>query len=191
MKALIRRICRSATYQRSANAAGASLDDEQSFASFYPRRMNAEVYADAIDQVLGTTTSFPTHPEQTRAVSLPDTGEDNEFLKLFGKPKAETSCECERSQDGDLRQSLFLLISEQLNGKLEEKSGRAQTMATDSTRSDADKITEIYRRAFSRAPTDEELRTAVQHVTQHDDRTKAYQNLLWALINTKEFLYNH
>ena len=129
-------------------------------------------------------------PAGVRAVALPDTGFSSYFLTVFGRPQSSTACECERSQEANLSQSLHLLNSEEIQGKLANEKGRAALMAAD-TRSDAEKISELYMIAFTRKPSDQELKATVTYVSGKQNRKEAYEDVLWSLINSKEFLFNH
>ncbi|MEL6104957.1 MAG: DUF1549 domain-containing protein [Planctomycetota bacterium] len=188
-KSLVRSICQSHTYQLTSAGNERNLEDVQSFSRYYPQRLDAEVLYDAIDHLFGTNTNFKDVPAYYRAVELPDTGSDNEFLELFGKPKGESSCDCERVQDGDLRQSLVMLTSSDLLRKLGEASARPALYAKRTD--DEASVEEMYQLAFSRSPSTLERSKALEHVGSGSDRRKAYQDLFWVLINTKEFLYNH
>jgi hypothetical protein len=106
LKQLIRTICTSHTYQLSAEPHEWNVDDNQNFSRYYPRRLNAEVLLDAIDQVTGTPSKFTGAPLGTKAVQLPDSGFSSYFLTVFGKPDASSACECERTADANLAQSL-------------------------------------------------------------------------------------
>lgn len=195
LKQLARKICQSDTYQRSVETNGYNLEDDQFFSRFYPRRMNAEVVLDAIDQLLDSNTRFQRLPPKIKAVQLPDSSKNfsNEFLELFGRPRAQSACECERSQDGDLRQSLYLLTSADILQKLSSSQSRPAMLGKDKDQSDEEQVRELYLRAFSRPPRSEELKLATEHLKNHPYKTKskAYEDLLWAIFNTKEFLYNH
>lgn len=192
LKQLCRNICNSNTYQLSAEPNQWNQDDKQNFSRYFPKRLNAEVLLDAIDQVTGTQTSFGPIPSGTRAVQLPDNGFNSYFLTVFGKPEASSACECERSSEANLAQSLHLLNSGEIQGKLTNGSGRAGVLATDKARPHDVKIRELYLLTFSRTPTQEELTIALNHIQKNEaDPKKAYEDIVWALINTKEFLFNH
>ncbi|HYF00133.1 MAG TPA: DUF1553 domain-containing protein, partial [Planctomycetota bacterium] len=191
LKDLVRTICRSTAYQLTSLPNEHNANDRQAFSRFYPRRLSAEVLLDAIDQFNGTKTAFPGMPDGARAVQIPDHGGVNSyFLTVFGKPQGASACECERSGDASLAQSLHLLNSQDIHGKV--GSGIAKTMAADA-RPDAEKLDEIYLRGFSRAPTDDERKIALAHLAKADAKAKAaaWEDVVWALINTKEFLFNH
>jgi hypothetical protein len=128
----------------------------------------------------------------TRAVQLPDNGFNSYFLTVFGRPEASSACECERSSEANLAQSLHLLNSSEIQGKLTNGSGRAATLANDKNREHAVKIRELYLLAFSRLPEADESAVALAHIEKHKDAPqRAYEDIVWALINTKEFLFNH
>jgi Protein of unknown function (DUF1553)/Protein of unknown function (DUF1549)/Bacterial Ig-like domain (group 2) len=192
LKHLVRTICSSATYQLAAEPNEWNQDDKQNFSRYYPKRLNAEVLLDAIDQVTGTQTTFGGIPAGTRAVQLPDTGFNSYFLTVFGRPEASSACECERSSEANLAQSLHLLNSSEIQGKLTAASGNAARLAGDKSRPHELKIRELYLLAFSRVPTTEEMTIALAHINKNEqDPKRAYEDIVWALVNTKEFLFNH
>jgi hypothetical protein len=192
LKHLVRTICSSTIYQLSAEPNDWNQDDKQNFSRYYPKRLNAEVLLDAIDQVTGTQTTFAGVPAGTRAVQLPDSGFSNYFLTVFGRPEASSACECERSSEANLAQSLHLLNSSEIQGKLTNSSGNAAKLAGDTSRPHEVKVRELYLLAFAREPTAEEMSIALAHIRKNEqDVKRAYEDLVWALINTKEFLFNH
>lgn len=192
LKHLIRTICTSSTYQLAAEPNDWNRDDKQNFSRYYPKRLNAEVLLDAINQVTGTTTGFGGAPSGTRAVELPDSGFTSYFLTVFGRPEASSACECERSSEANLAQSLHLLNSSEIQGKLTDGGGRAVKLAADKERDHQSKIRELYLLSFSREPLPDETAIAMAHIEKCGDDTKrAYEDIVWALINTKEFLFNH
>lgn len=204
LKALVRTITRSQTYQLSSTPNQYNVVDRQAFSHFYPKRMTAEVLLDAIDQVTGAKSDFADLPAGTRAISLPDNSynKSSAFLKVFGRPEATSVCECERVQSASLAQSLHLMNASDIKAKLTASNGRAQTMAKAQV-PDAQRVRELYLSAFSREPSAEETKIADDYVNQtrtdaegkplDSQRSKlmGYEDLLWAIVNTKEFLYNH
>ena len=116
---------------------------------------------------------------------------DRPFLTFFGRPESSSACECERVSDANLAQALHLLNSDEIQGKLSRASGRADMFVNPKdTRPDADKVEEIFMWAFSRKPTPSDLKAALDHIEKHKTAKKtAYENILWALINTKEFVF--
>jgi len=197
LKDLVRTICRSKTYQLSSEPNQYNVNDKQNYSRYYPKRLNAEVLYDALNLVTNTTTGFSGMPTGTRAVQLPDTAINNYFLTVFGKPQGNSACECERSQEANLAQSLHLLNSNEVQGKLTAGNGRADTLAKDKDRSPEDKVRELYRWVYAREPipdadaSKDELKIALAHIEKSENKQVAFEDLLWALINTKEFLFNH
>ncbi len=189
-KSLIRLIVTSHTYQLDSNALDDNLGDRRSYSRYYPKRLQAEVLLDAIDGVTESPTRFAGMPPGTRAVALPDTNFSSYFLTVFGRPQSTTACECERSQEANLSQSLHLLNSEEIQGKLSSDTGRAAKLAND-PRSDQEKIEELYRTALCRLPNDSEVKATLTYVSSKENRREAYEDVIWSLINSKEFLFNH
>lgn len=204
LKDLVRTIVRSNAYQLSSIPKTENLNDTQNYSRYYPRRLQAEVLLDAIDDLAQTRTDFPNLPPGTRAIGLPDNSYNtaSPFLRVFGRPENESVCECERIQTSSLAQSLHLMNAGDLKGKLSNAAGRAEQLAK-STSPLPERIEEIYSAAFSRKPTAEELATAIayigesrldtngQPVEQSRATRENFQDLFWALINSKEFLFNH
>lgn len=204
LKSLVRVMVQSHTYQLSAVPNEHNAVDRQNFSRYYPKRMAAEVLLDAIDQVTGARTDFADLPPGTRAVSLPDNSYNraSPFLKVFGRPEGASVCECERVTTSSLAQSLHLMNAADVKAKLSFANGRAETLSK-AEMSEPKRLQELYLAAFSRQPDAEELRIAEAFLAR--PRTDAqgkpldsarakrlgYEDLIWALINTKEFLYNH
>lgn len=191
LKNLVRTICRSTAYQLSSEPNAHNKHDKQNFSSFYPRRLHAEVLYDAVHQVTGTNVTFAGLPAGTLAVQLPDSGFNDYFLTVFGKPQAASACECERSAEANLAQSLHLLNSTDIQSKLASPGGQAEQLAKDVARSDVEKITELYYAAMSRPPRQDESELVLGFLQRQKDKKRAFEDILWALINTKEFLFNH
>lgn len=191
LKDLVRTICRSRTYQLTSLPNEYNANDKQNFSRYYPKRLAAEVLLDAINEVTNTSTGFSGQLPGTLAVQLPDQEAGSYFLTVFGRPQSDSACECERSQEANLAQSLHLLNSGEIQGKLTAKEGRAATLAADDGRSHEEKIRELYMRVYSREPVDDELAIALAHIEKNENKAQAYEDIVWALINTKEFLFNH
>jgi hypothetical protein len=193
VKNLVKTICKSTTYQLASEPNGYNLKDKQNFSRYYPKRLNAEVLLDALDTVAASNTAFAGLPSGTRAVQIPDNGVNSYFLTVFGKPEGASACECERSMDASLAQSLHLLNSQEVQQKLSSGSSRAATLAADKQSEVKAKVTQLYLAAFSREPSAEEMATAEAYVARAADAQKqqAYEDIVWALLNTKEFLFNH
>jgi hypothetical protein len=191
LKDLVRTICRSSTYQLSSIPNEYNASDKQNFSRYYPRRLTAEALLDTLDVATGSQTKFAGLPQGTKAVQLPDTAANTYFLTVFGKPEADTACECERSQEANLAQSLHLLNSGEVQSKLSDANGRAAKLAADAARSHEEKVQELYLWVYARPPVEEELQVALAHLEKSENKQQAYEDVIWALLNTKEFLFNH
>ena len=192
LKRLVRIIATSRAYGRSSIPNDSNRDDRRNFARFYARRLPAEVLLDAVDTLTGSAESFAGLPPETRATQIPDDGIASYFLDVFGRPKRESVCECERSAEANLSQTLHLLNSDDIQGKLALGSGRANALADDG-RPDGEKVDELYRRAFARRPTAEEHAACLAFLDRRRAANQAragYEDLIWTLVNTKEFLFN-
>jgi Protein of unknown function (DUF1553)/Protein of unknown function (DUF1549)/Bacterial Ig-like domain (group 2) len=192
LRQLVRTLVLSQAYQLSSQPNEQNKLDSQNFSRFYPRRLSAEVLLDSIDQLLGTQTGFANLPAGTRAIALPDNSYNRAipFLKVFGRPENSSVCECERVQSGNLAQSLHLLNAGDLKAKLATAGGLADRLSQ-STEPIDKRIEQIYLAAFGRQPRPEEL-SAIAQAIPIDKPTKAdFEDLLWAIINSKEFLFNH
>jgi hypothetical protein len=204
LKDLVRTICRPSVYQLSAVPNAHNAVDRQYFSRCYPKRLTAEVLLDAVNSLAGAQGGFPGLPGGTRAVQLPDNAFNaaSYFLQVFGRPESSSSCECERSMDASLAQTLHLINAKDIQDKLAADAGRAAQLAADEQHPDDAKVEELYLRAFARKPTADETAAARAYVekkvaTRPKDkdakaaRRVAYEDLIWVLINTKEFSFNH
>lgn len=190
LKHLIRTICVSRVYGLSSVPNPSNAKDRQNFARRYPRRLTAEVLLDAISQVTGSPTNFPGMPAGTRAIELPDESIGSTFLDAFGRPKRDTACECERVTDASLSQSLMLLNSGEIQQKLTAGGNRAEALAKD-PKPDAEKIADLFWTAFARPPAPEETSRALAHIAAlKENKRLAFEDILWAILNTKEFQFN-
>ena len=192
MKELIRTICRSRTYQLSALPNEHNASDKQNFSRYYPRRLSAEVLYDAFHVVTETSENFGGMPAGTKAMQLVDSSSATYFLQVFGQPKGDTACECERSMDANLAQSLHLLNGREIQDKIARDGARTAKLAADTARPDEERVKELYRWVFAREPNAEELEVAIAYIKKHSDNVRrGYEDVVWALINTKEFQFNH
>jgi hypothetical protein len=190
VKYLIRSIMNSTAYQLSSEPLPGNINDRQNYARAYPRRLLAEVMLDAICQVTGAAEDFPGLPKGTRTIQLPDEAIPSYFLDVFGRPMRETPCECERPREANLVQALQLLNSGELQKKLGSPQGRLAGLLA-AKKSDAEIVDEFYLAAFSRLPRSQERETILAYIAARDERESALEDVLWATLNTKEFLFNH
>ncbi len=189
MKSLVRVICTSNTYRLNSIPNTHNADDRQNFSRFIPRRLHAEVLHDAIDQVTLSKPAFKGVPAGTRAVQLPDNMFESYFLSVFGRPDFASACECERSSDTNLAQCLLLYNSADLMKKV---AGQRVKNILGDKRSHAERLKELYIITFSRQPTVDELARMTAYIEARPTATaSAYEDVVWALLNTKEFLFNH
>jgi hypothetical protein len=192
LKHLVKLMVKSRTYQLSAMPNEFNKNDKKSFARYYPRRMQAEVLYDAVSQVTSSPASFAGLPQDkyapNRALMLPDEAFPSYFLDVFGRPQRISACECERVSEANLAQVLHLLNSQEIQTKLTRAGGRADQLVRD-PRPDAEKVKELFVWAFAREPNEAQLNIALRNIERNaKTRQFAYENIIWALINTKEFI---
>lgn len=190
MKGIIRTMVSSRLYQLSSEPRPENVHDRQNFARYYARRMIAEVFLDAVDQTCGTKSNFGNMSANARAVDLPHEGFGSNFLDTFDRPQRVSVCECERSAAATLGQVLLLANSDEVENKIADGKGRAKTLI-DTNLTPAEIVEEIYLSAYSRSPRPDERTSAISYIELAQDRNKAVQDLLWAILNSREFMYNH
>lgn len=189
-KRLVTTIMKSRTYQLSARPTDSNQDDTKYFSHAVTKLLTAEQLLDAICDLTEVPEKFPGLPAGTRAVQLPDGEVNHPFLKAFGQPARELACECERESDGNLAQALQLINGPTVNEKVRNPNNRLGRLLAAKT-SDQEILTELYYAAVSRPPTAEEQAIALGHVAKSADKRRAWEDVLWALINTREFLFRH
>ncbi len=190
LKRLIRLIASSRVYALSARANELNKDDTLYFSHAIAKLFPAEVLLDSISSFTQSQTAFENLPKGARATQIPDGKIENAFLKTFGRPARELACECERESDSNLSQALQLIGGATVNGKLRDDNGRMARLAK--SKATPDEIArELYTAAFSRDPSSDELAAARKHLASAPDRRQAVEDLGWALINSKEFLFRH
>jgi hypothetical protein len=187
---LVRDICTSKTYQRSTRANESNAADSMNFARAQIRRQRAEVLLDSISQVTGTANKFRGLPRGARAVQIADGNVSTYFLKTFGRAERETVCSCEVKMEPNLGQALHLINGETTGNRIRqggvvEKMLRAKA-AADSV------IDDLYIRCLSRPPTGTERARLLEAVNEEPEQTRqVLEDIFWALLNSKEFLFNH
>jgi hypothetical protein len=188
LKHLMQVIMKSRLYSLSSQPTRENASDQRFYSHFNVKRLTAEPLLDAIDQATGVQTKFKNLPLGTRAVELPDAEYPDFFLSTFAKPRRVSVCECERSPDANLAQALHTLNGDTLAAKIASKNGRIATlMAANKTHDEI--VNEIYLATLCRPPAPTELEASREILKESKDPTECYQDLLWALINTKQFLF--
>lgn len=207
-RALIKTICSSKTYQLQSSPNEHNVTDTQNFSRYYPKRLPAEVLLDAINEVSDSSETFTGQAPGVRAVQLPDDKFNSQsfFLSVFGRPENSSACECERVSDANLAQSLHLINSDTIQKKLTSDTGASARLALAKDVPDEKRISDLYVEALSRNPNESEIQVAVSHLQKKREQAKAnpdekitpeaverlaFEDILWALLNTKEFLFNH
>jgi hypothetical protein len=190
LKALTRAILESQVYQLSATATEANRLDEQNYSHAAFRPLPAEVLLDAISQATGVPEEFNGWPKGYRAIQVWDNKLPSHFLEVFGRPTRQTVCACERGVEPSIAQALHLMNAPGTIAKIEHRDSRARSLA-DSGRPPAEIIDELYLATLSRFPSEDERHTMLKALANSMNRREAVEDILWALLNTKEFVFNH
>ena len=196
MKHLIRTIMNSRTYQTSATPNETNKDDETNFSHTIVRSLPAEALLDAISQVTAVPAVFDGYPAGTRAAQIPclpgprrketpDLG--IKFLRQFGKPERRLSCDCERSDNTTLAQALQMVTGPLMHKAVGAPENRVGQLLKTS-KSNADMIDELFLASLTRLPNDRERSVLTARIESAADRRAALEDVLWALLNSKEFL---
>lgn len=188
LKQLIRSIVSSRLYQLDSQPTAENAADSRFYSHFKVKRLPAEALLDAIDQVTSVQTKFKSLPLGTRAIELPDAEYPNYFLNTFAKPRRASVCECERSPDESLSQALHTLNGDTLAGKIADKNGRLMKLIGDKAEHEAI-VKELYAATLSRLPTEEELAASREYLADYLTPQECYEDLMWALMNSKQFLF--
>ncbi len=187
VRALFRTIVASNTYQAAADPDGAPA---AAYAGRIPRRMSAEQMLDSIGCVTGVPTKLRGVPLGESSVLVADANPGNRFLDLFGRPRRSSACACERRAEPTLNQVLHLINGETVEAKVRAKDSRlARLLAADTPQ--ASIVDDLFLAAYARAPRPEEREKVLAQITGATDATVAWQDLLWAMLNSKEFLFQH
>ncbi len=204
LKSLMRLILQSETYQRASEPLPENAADARFYSHHYARRLMAEVLHDAVAQVTGVPTQFTVdrrnipnavgekYPFGLRAIQLPDTQTDSYFLRAFGRPDREKTCECERTAEPNVTQMLHLANGDTLNKKLEAKNNRISKLITEKA-TDEKIVEDAYLSALSRFPTAAEKSKTLKVLQDagEGDRRPAVEDVYWAVLSSKEFLFDH
>ena len=193
----MRLILNSQTYQLSSEPNDTNRDDATSFSHAIPHRLTAEQTIDAISQVLDVSAKFGGYPDGTRAVQLtgvrngehrysrPEVGD--RFLALFGKPSRLLTCECERTGETTLAQTMEMVSGELISELLNDRNNRVAA-SVQSNESAAQFIDNLWWTALSRSPTEEESTAMLEPRGKSRDPRSALQDVAWSVLNSNEFL---
>lgn len=188
-KALVRDICNSRTYQLSTTTNATNESDDTNFSHATLRRIRAEVLLDVISRITETQDKFRGLPLGARAVQIADGNTSNYFLSTFGRAKRETVCSCEVITEPNLSQALHLLNGDSVHNKI--KQGNLVKRLLDEEKSNDEIVNELYLRCLARTPTAQERESIDGEIDTSGDRQQALEDLFWALLNSREFVFNH
>lgn len=205
LKALVKVIANSQSYQLSPAPNEHNVGDNQNYSRFIPRRLTAEIFLDSINDVTEMKDTFSNQEATvTRVLHLPDDTYNTQirFLETFGRPKMDSASDAARKTEATVSQSLAMINSKEILSRISNSKGRAQRLAgsKDTIQSQVD---ELFLNAFSRYPRGDERTRAIKHIQsaiekagdnkslQVTSKKEAIEDLLWALINTKEFMFNN
>ncbi len=190
VKKLVRTIMNSRTYQLSAQPNDFNKDDSKYFSHAVTKLLTAEQLLDALCDVTAVPEKFAGLPMGTRAIQLPDGEVNHPFLKTFGQPARELACECERESDSNLAQALQLINGPTINEKIRNPNNRLGKLLAEK-KADREILDQLYLVTLSRLPSDAERQPALAHVNKNTDKRRAWEDVMWALLNTREFLFRH
>jgi hypothetical protein len=186
MRQLMRVILNSRTYQLSSKTLAGNEQERKFYSHYYARRLPAEVMLDAISAATGVPDSFSGYPVGMRAIQLPEPGVGSYFLTLFGRSDRVTACACERSGDVTLPQLLHLHNGADIENKIKAPEGRLAALLKNE-----DTVEEMFLSTVARMPTEAERKVIAESFKSGDAKEDVYRDLMWALLNSKEFGFNH
>ncbi len=190
LRPLVARIMKSRTYQFGSTPNATNAEDESNFSHASVRLLPAEVLLDALASALDKPQSYSGAPRATRAVQLPGVKMGGDFLKTFGKPERLLTCECERSESTTLAQAFQLINGESVRKTLSSDSNRIGRLLASKDSDDAI-LDDLYLASLTRFPGGEERQVHLSYVARSTDRRKAWEDVAWAVLNSKEFLLRH
>jgi hypothetical protein len=201
IKRLIRLILNSSTYQLASEANATNQNDNIFYSRYNVKRLPAEVILDAMSQVTGVPTNFAGYPAGTRALQLPDVRVQSQFLSVFGRPDRVICDAAERSQDPSIAQALHVINGDTLNRKLSDANGYIALFQRIGL-SDTRVIEQLTLSAFGRYPTPEEKKSIIDALNKartgaanadaaKEAKRQSLEDMVWAMLTSKEFLFNH
>jgi hypothetical protein len=190
VQALTRTLLDSHVYQLASRVEGTNAADLQNHSHASWKALPAEVLLDAISQSTDIPEEFNGWPAGYRAIQVWDNRLPSDFLEVFGRPVRQSVCACERGSDPTIAQALHLMNSTRTDAKIRSRDGRAARLAA-STMTDSQIIDELYLTTLTRFPSDDERKRVLQAFADSPHRREAVEDILWTLLNTKEFVFNH
>jgi hypothetical protein len=189
---ILRTIMNSRAYQLSGKVEHGNQVDAQNifYARFTVRRLTAEQIADAVDFATGTQEKYPGLPLGTRAIQLPDAEVKSFFLDVFGRPPRQITCECERTTQPNIAQAMHLLNGTALNKKIASPTGRIDKLFK-AKKDVPEMVDELYLTTLSRLPQPDERQRVLGWIARAPNPREGVNDLLWVLLNSREFLFNH
>lgn len=189
LEPFVRDICLSETYQRSVRPPATGASDEANFSRAVPRRIRAEFLLDAISRVTGTKDKFDGLPLGARAIEIADGTTSTYFLSTFGRATRQTVCTCEVRAEPSLSQALHLLNGDTVHEKI--RQGNVVRTALGAGATPGDVLDDLFLRTLARRPSDAERAALLAPIAEGVDPAVALEDALWALCNSREFLFNH
>jgi len=188
LKHVMRLILNSRAYQLSSDTLAGNETDTRFYSHYYARRLPAEVLLDAIAGATQAPSKFDGYPLGLRAVQLPDAGVQSYFLSLFGRSDRVTACACERKGEVTLPQLLHLKNGDEMQRQIAAPQGRLAGLLK--TPDDRVALDALFLATVNRPPREGEI-NAVSSAVAADQRDAVFRDLFWALLNSKEFAFNH
>jgi hypothetical protein len=186
LKHLMRTLMLSNVYQLSSTPNASNIADTKNFSRAYRRRLSAEVLADAVNDLTGGKDTFSGLPQGSRAVTTWNHKLESDFLDAFGRPNASQECPCERDKKSSVVQALHLMNSQNLQEKISEAPLRKNE------KPEPELVRDLYLAAYNRPPKAAELKAALAYfATPGATRQTAVEDILWSLVNSAEFVFNH
>lgn len=206
LKALMRQILQSETYQRSSIPEAENNGDQRYYSRYYPRRLMAEVMLDAISQVTAVPTAFDKiafpgadirdtkfYEKGTRAIQLYDSAVQSYFLQTFGRNQRRITCECERSDEPSMVQVLHISNGSTINGKLQMKDNQLDKWLESYKDDYAAMLDEVFLSSLSRYPRANEKQAMLKLLKEAsvEERRLLMEDIVWGILSSREFLFNH
>ena len=189
LRQLMARIMESKLYQLSSIPNESNVTDNQYFSRYYRKRLPAEVLLDAVTDITELADDLEGLPRGARAIETWNFKINSEFLDAFDRPNSSSDPPCERVNQPSVVQSLHMMHSEKLQSKLASKTGWIEELTSSGLSNDST-VNEVYLKLFSRYPTDAERSIAVSALLGKNPR-EGLEDLVWALLNSAEFVFNH